>query len=466
MSFFVRVPSLASSEQAGVYMNGGCRDHRGPCVHGLPATPAELLDNSGKGCDCRLDAVIVSNDPPRFAFYAQSHGVPNWLSYDAASARLGFSLSLGPDETFSVEMVDVSTKLRAIYNPHHQVYLTASDEAGGVCHLRGEKELTAMGHLSFEIAPGTGPLMLGRRYFIKSIFGTVLGVDGRGGLGQHNASPDGDACVEFTAEQGYHGPHTPDHVHCYRFRSDKGQYVAMSAGGQLYMSEDRGASDPETSFQLAPDTLIVGNFRIVDNARFRCIRADIEGPTVSTASSFRKKACDTFGFQAVEAGPSGALLGPRVAAVWPKVCTREHARLNIDLGAGRAAAAAATGCAPVACGGRVPPMPTATHAALALSVPACAVPPMPVARSEMDLWHGGEGYGGYHADGKGAAGEVMLPLAGGPGALPTRGCSLVARLSNRWVLLALVLGLVVAALFVAQVVVRAHGGRVPRISWA
>jgi len=144
------------------------------------------------------------------------------------------------------------------------------------------------------------------------------------------------------------------------------------------------------------------------------------------------------------------------------VCTREHARLNIDLGAERAPAASA----PVACGGRVPPMPTATHAALAMTVPSCAVPPMNVARrSEMGLCHSGEDLG-YYAD-KGAAGEVLLPLAGGPGALPTpRRCCLFARLSNRWVLLALVAGLVVAALFVAQAVVHAHGGRVPRISWA
>lgn len=351
MPFFIRVPTAAAAAESSTYLSAACRDHAGPCVHGVPATPAELLDNSGKGCECRFDAVAVSNEPPRFAFYSQALGVPNWLSYDAAADRLGFSRSLGPESTFSVEAVGgASSRTRAIFNPHHGVYLTARAE-GGVCCMHGERELTPMAHLAFETAPGSGPLMPGRRYFIKSIFGTLVGVDAQGRLCQRHSSAagyDDGGCVEFTAEEGHRGPHTPSNVHCYRLRTSGGRFVAMSAAGELYLAGPEKALSPETSFQLAPDSVIVGNHRIVDNVRFRCVRADADGSTLSVASAVQRKACDTFGFQAVEAGPDGDGMraGARSGPVWPVVCSREHAaaRMGPDrVPAATVAAAAATG---------------------------------------------------------------------------------------------------------------------------
>lgn len=336
MPFFIRVPTTAgaAASDVGTYLSAGCRDHAGPCVHGVRATPAELLDNNGKGCDCRLDAVPVSNEPPRFAFYSQARGVPNWLSYDAATGRLGFSQFLGPDETFSVEAVgSTSSRTRAIFNPHHGVYLTAREE-GGVCCMHGERELTPMAHLTFESALGTGPLMPGRRYFVKTVFGTLVGVDPQGRLCQRHSSAagyDDGGCTELIAEEGYRGPHTPAHAHCYRFRTSRGRYVALSAAGVLYLAGSESALSPETSFQLAPDSLIVGNYRIVDSVRFRCVRAEADGDTLSVASAVQRKACDTFGFQAVEAGPDGLRLGARSAPVWPLVCRPEHAAARMGL---------------------------------------------------------------------------------------------------------------------------------------
>lgn len=319
MSFFIRLPNPTAAglrSTAPLYMNGDAGTSDQPCIYGAPATAAQLDDNTAKGANFRLDAVLVTSSPPTYAFFTQARGVSQWLSYDPKAATLGFAEGVGPSQTFKLELVNYATRQYSIFNPHHNVYITMRESGGQYC-LCGSEELTEAGRFVMDSNLGTGPLMPGRRYFIKTIFGTQLQAKGTT-LAQTTADgPAEELYVEAVEDNRL--------KFLYRFRTSSKLYVSVTPEGVVELTED--GTSKYTIFQLTATPLLLGNFQIKFIWSNRALRADVDTDAVTTADPITRLSRDTFGFQTVFDG-ADAKTGKR--AVHVSVCSRTHRGIRGD----------------------------------------------------------------------------------------------------------------------------------------
>lgn len=324
MSFFVRPHIAATNVDARVYLDGSfTRPSGAPCVYGVEATPADLLDNDGKGCDCRIEAMVVSNEPAAYALFTQARGLPGFLSYSPDADTLGFSKMIGASETFEVNLYDATTGSRTLFNRHHNVYLTVcTDDEGRVC-IRGAAAADETTQFIFDSCLGSGPLMLGCSYFIKTIYGTTMSASGANLLQVPNT---GSASEEFTVERGLRGKNTSPKSITYQFRSSEGTYISMDEYGLVGM---RATPDATCSFEVWADATVFGNYRMMQTDLLCSVRAEADTNRFTYGALHDAKACDAFGFQSVEAGPVSLRLGSsarRTTPFWPCVCPAHEAK--------------------------------------------------------------------------------------------------------------------------------------------
>jgi len=207
MSFFLRLSGSGSAPNEyafptpAVYFNNGSW---GEGVVTAFATASELDNNAGKGKSLRFYVQMLQSYPYRCVMFAEELGKGKFVSASTARDTPGFSTTVGPGETFSVERFDAFSDDVRINVPSLAAFLRLEYSVPMGCAVLKPRTGAATSQSNIKLVCDTaaGAFIPGKKYYIGTKTGAYVSVSSNGTVSQAGAS-GADCVFVFEAAVGF-----------------------------------------------------------------------------------------------------------------------------------------------------------------------------------------------------------------------------------------------------------------------